>query len=377
MALAAARRLGRDRGGLVRRGRRAARTAAPIAGPLGAARVALRVAALLAGVGAALVAPAPAVAQTTLGGQRVGTSSGDFLKIGMGAKAVGLGESFIAIADDPSALYWNPAGIVQAEGRQVHFSHTAWFADVNIEYAAYVMPVPRLAGGVAGIQAAGLWTELDETTELSPDGTGRSFTYSDFVLGVGYARYFTDKFAFGANLKLFREDLGSEVGGGVVTTWLADVGTIYHVGIREMTFAVVITNFGPDLDPADGYDRISRTGGAPTVQETEFIGFAPPTAFKIGLSSRLYETEGLRGIGSIEMNRPGDNEETLKLGTEVLVRERLALRIGYDTNADELKLSGGAGLRVGRGARTGAVDYAFTHSENFGRIDRISLSVGF
>lgn len=345
-------------------------------GALGRARRAAAAAAVAASTLVAGLA-GPALAQTSLGGQRVGTSSGDFLRIGMGAKAAAMGESFVAVADDPSALHWNPAGIVQATGRRLLFSHTSWFADVDVEYLAFVMPMDRLAGGVVGVQVAGLSTDIEETTELEPDGTGRSFTYSDVIAGLGYARYFTDKFASGANVKILREDIASEVGGGVVTTWLADIGTIYHLGFRETNFAVVITNFGPDLDPSEGYDRVSRTSGFPRSQPTDLIGFAPPTAFKIGVSSALYTSDDLKGIGSLEMNRPGDNEETLKLGGEMVVRDRLSLRIGYDTNADELKFSGGAGLRVGRGERSGAVDYAFTQSDNFGRIDRIALSVAF
>jgi len=318
-----------------------------------------------------------AAAQTTLGGQRVGTSSGDFLKIGAGAKAVAMGEAFIAIADDPSALYWNPAGIALSDSRAILFSHTSWLTDVSVEYLAVVAPVPRLASGVAGVQMAGLSTELDETTELQPDGTGRSFSYSDLLIGVGYARYFTDKFAIGFNAKYLREDLGSEVGGGVVNTWLADLGTMYHVGFRDMNFAVAISNFGPEISPSDGYVRVNQSGGFTLTQDTDFIGFAPPTTFKIGLSSTVFESGDFHGVGSLEMNRPGDNAETLKLGGEVLFRERIAARAGYVANADELKFSGGVGFRMTRSARSAAVDYAFTDSESFGRIDRVALVVEF
>lgn len=342
---------------------------------LGGRLVRLRAACL--SIACVVAAAGAAQAQSSLGGQRVGTSSGNFLRIGMGPKAVAMGEAFVAVADDPSALYWNPAGLAGFQSRELMFSHTSWLSDLNVEYVAFVAPVPSLGNGVAGVQVAALWTEMDETTELQPDGTGRSFTYSDVLAGLGYARYFTDKFAFGANLKILREDLGSDVGGGLVTTWLADVGTMYHLGIGNINFAVVITNFGPDLDPDDGYERVDASGASAQTQETDYIGFAPPTAFKIGISSTLYETEDLRGVGSLEMNRPGDNAETLKLGGELLVRNRLSVRLGYDTNADDLNLSGGLGLRVQGGERSAQIDYAFTHSDNFGRLDRIALVVAF
>src|SRR5207248_6632854 len=57
-----------------------------------------------------LLASAPsAQAQFSLGNQRAGTSSGSFLKIGVGARATALGEAFVAVAHDAGALYWNPA----------------------------------------------------------------------------------------------------------------------------------------------------------------------------------------------------------------------------------------------------------------------------
>lgn len=327
---------------------------------------------------AALLAPARrAEAQADLGGQRVGTSSGDFLKIGAGAKAVGMGEAFVAIADDPSALYWNPAGIASADANAVMFSHTSWLTDVNVEYLAAVVPVPKLASGVAGIQVSGLSTDLVETTELAPDGTGRSFSYSDLLIGVGYARHFTDKFAIGGNLKYLREDLGSEVGGGVTNAWLADLGTMYHIGFRDMTFAVTITNFGPELQPSEGYVRTVDSGGSAVSQETEFLGFDPPTTFKLGFASTIFESEEFRGLGALEMNRPGDNAETVKLGGEILFRDMLAVRAGYDSNADELRFSAGAGVIITGDEIDAIVDYAFTDSESFGRVDRFALSVEF
>ena len=48
---------------------------------------------------------------TNLGGQRAGISTAQFLKIGVGSRATAMGESFVAIANDASALYWNPAGL--------------------------------------------------------------------------------------------------------------------------------------------------------------------------------------------------------------------------------------------------------------------------
>jgi len=56
-----------------------------------------------------------------LGSQRAGTAMGQFLKIGVGGRAASMGEAFVAVANDASALYWNPAGITQLEKKASHF----------------------------------------------------------------------------------------------------------------------------------------------------------------------------------------------------------------------------------------------------------------
>ena len=66
-----------------------------------------------------------------LGSQRAGTAMGQFLKIGVGGRAASMGEAFVAVANDASALYWNPAGITQLEKNQVIFSRTNWPVDVR------------------------------------------------------------------------------------------------------------------------------------------------------------------------------------------------------------------------------------------------------
>ena len=67
---------------------------------------------------------AGAAAAQGVGSQRVGTSGGNFLKIGIGARAVGMGEAFVAVANDPSAIYWNSAGVASLIRSELAVSHT-------------------------------------------------------------------------------------------------------------------------------------------------------------------------------------------------------------------------------------------------------------
>jgi hypothetical protein len=315
-----------------------------------------------------------APAATDLGGERIATNAGAFLKIGVGAKAVGLGEAFTAVADDPSALFWNPAGITNLPRREAYVSHTEWVADIGYDYAAYVTPLPYFGGISAGIQAGTLRTEMMETTEYQPYGTGREFTYSDLFLGVAAARMFTDKLAIGFGFKYIRENYGAAIDGPVVNTWCADFGTYYRIGARDAVFAVTLLNFGPSWRPSGNY--VEYAGDA-YGQERGFEDFAPPTSFRAAFSGMIWENGDFRQIGVLEMSRPPDNSESYKIATEVVYRKTLAIRTGYDLTADEFKWSGGMGLLLETGGLSERIDYAFTESEFLGRVDRISAGVGF
>src|SRR2546425_1036113 len=226
---------------------------------------------------AVLAAAPPARAQFSLGQQRAGTSSGTFLRIGVGARAIGLGESFVAVANDPSAIYWNPAGLASLQRQEVALSHVGWPGDVNYEHVAYVLPVRRLGGSLA-FQLGVLSTEIDETTELQPFGTGRSFFYSDLVVGGAYARRWTDKLLVGAGVKYVREDLGSEVGGPTTNATLVDIGSIYYLGYGSVRIATSLSNFGPELRP--GGQFVSPITG----EVRSYDAFDPPVVFRYGIA---------------------------------------------------------------------------------------------
>ena len=318
----------------------------------------------------ALGAAAPARAQFTLGQQRAGTSSGTFLKIAVGARATALGESFVAVANDPTAIYWNPAGLASMQRQEVSFSHVEWPADIRYEHAAYVMPVRRLGGSLA-FQLGVLSTEIQETSELQPFGTGRSFFYSDVLFGAAYARRWTDKLLIGAGLKYLHEDLGSDVGGPTTAAMLFDIGSIYYLGYGSVRIATSLSNFGSQLKPSGHY--VSPYSG----ETRSYDGFDSPTMFRYGLAFEAIERADQRLTYSLEIDQPADNQQVIKSGLEWGWKRMFALRGGYNFNADALKLSTGAGFSGGIGPMQGSLDYAYTDGGALGAVHRMSLGVRF
>jgi hypothetical protein len=315
--------------------------------------------------------PVPAArAQVALGGQRAGTASGTFLEIGVGARAVGLGESFVAIANDPSAIYWNPAGLASLQRREVAESHVDWPADVHYDHVTLVLPSRRLGGSLA-LQFGLLATQIHETTELDPFGTGRDFWYSDMVVGAAFARRWTDKLLVGAGVKYMREDLGSQVGGPVTKAVLFDMGSIYYLGIGSVRIATSLTNFGSELKPSGSF--VSPYSG----EVRQYDGFDPPLMFRYGVAFEPIENAQQRVTTSFEVDQPADNSQLLKAGVEWTYRRQFALRTGYNFGADELKYSAGAGFNTNFGTLHGTLDYAYTNGGFLGAIQRVSLGMRF
>lgn len=304
----------------------------------------------------------PAWAQIPrLGGNKVATSSAQFLKIGVGARAVSMGESFVAIADDPSTLFWNPAGAALVPGRTLFFTHTDWAVDFDYDYGAYIHDLPNI--GRLGISFGALYTDdMPVTDEYHPLGTGEYFSYSDFFMGLTFAKALTDRFAMGTTFKYFQEDLADLT----TNSWVVDLGTHYHTGFKTIRFAVSIVNFGPNLKP---------DGQGPDGDDYE--DFSPPTIFRFGMAFEPWQNEVHRLTTTMQVNHPVDNAEDINLGLEYWWQAMFALRGGYRTGADEGGLSAGTGIVVNPGIFRVVVDYGYSDFGRLGAIHRVSLGLGF
>ena len=301
-----------------------------------------------------------------LGGQRRGTSSLQFLKIGNGARGTGMGETFVAVSDDISALYWNPAGLVQFKENGVTFSHTLWFVDTQLQFFGAVY---HFGGSNAvGLSVASLRTDdMKVTTEVQPNGTGEYFRFSDIAIGLSFARQMTDQFSFGATVKYIEETLGALKMRGVV----GDLGTFYRTGLGTSRFAVLISNFGAQISPSGSVNLI---GGRVA---DSFQKFPPPTLFRIGFAIEPILTGTNRLTTSIQLNSPNDNSENVSIGAEYSYKEMLFLRGGYKFNVDAENYSFGAGLRVPISFAKTELDYSISNFKDLGFAQRFSINLLF
>ena len=305
-----------------------------------------------------------------LGGQRTGISSAQFLKIGIGSRALGMGASYVAVANDAEALYWNPAGISQFSKPALFFSHTEWLVDVKLEYAGAVYHLNSVNSIGAAITF--LHTdEMKETTVFQPFGTGRYFNFSDFLIALSYARNMTEKFSFGLSVKFMQENLAELT----MRSVLFDLGTYYKTGWKSIRFAVAVSNFGADMKPTGTIEDTNLNNE--NVEISSFQSFSPPTVFRIGVAWEILDNDQHKVTNSVQLNHPNDNRENINLGLEYWWNDLFALRGGYVTARTEEDFSVGFGIHAPITMADFRLDYAFSNFRRLGNVNRFSLQLLF
>ena len=305
-----------------------------------------------------VLAPGIAVAADVF--EKVGTFDGQFLKIQVGARAAGMGGAFVAVADDPSAVFWNAAGLarIDPEKSELQFHHANWPADLRFDQITYVFHVKRIPGALGVSVRALSMDPMVETTAYQPDpnqGTGNTFDAGMMTAGLTYARSFTDKFSAGVTGNFVHEglaDLSQQ-------TFTFDVGTLYDVGVVGMKIGMGISNIGSQIQFIDRQARI-------------------PAIFRVGTSATLMQSADQKLVGSFEFSHPPDNSERLNVGAEYSFKKYMFLRGGYGFNYDAEGLGAGVGFHFPVSvAGMADFDYSYTDMLDLGAAHRFSLRFEF
>ncbi|UCE20266.1 MAG: PorV/PorQ family protein [Gemmatimonadota bacterium] len=316
---------------------------------------------------------------------KVGTSGAQFLKIGIGARAVAMSEAYVAVANDASAIFWNPAGLVLVEKNDVHLSHTEWVADIGLQAAGFAKTLEGI--GTVGLSFCYLGSgDMNVTTVEQPQGTGEKFSYSDLMLGVSFARWLTDKFAVGGNVKIVREDFGVDNPATdermATSVWGVDIGTLYFTGYKSLRMGMSIQNFGPELSPPgeveDFFGFDPGEGEFVTEEATGYRKYHMPLTFRVGLAMDLLDTEEHFLTACVEADHPNDNMERLNMGAEYWLMDLIAFRAGYMARHDSQTVSFGAGFKFDISDLGDVrIDYAYSDLGILEGVHRFSMGVGF
>jgi hypothetical protein len=303
---------------------------------------------LLALLVLSLLTPRPAAAQ----------ESAAFLKIGVGARATGMGGAATAVADDATAIYWNPAGLSGLTRRSVDATQADLFANTRYDFLGYAQPTPY---GTLGAAAQYLSQGALSGRSVSGAPTG-NYGASDAAADVSYAAKIPalPGLGLGGTAKYIRSGIADVS----AQSFALDAGARYvppGSGADGASFGLAVQNMGPGL---------------------KFLAQTAPLPLTVAAGAAYRLPFGLL-LALDYKYRPYDHPGELSVGAECLLVSTFALRAGYDSDTVSSEgetgfaaLSGftaGFGLKV----RGFVVDYSMAPMGQLGNVQQLSLGAGF
>ncbi|MEX1139590.1 MAG: PorV/PorQ family protein, partial [Bacteroidota bacterium] len=287
---------------------------------------------------------------------KAGTTAAKFLSIPVGARALAMGGAFAAVADDASAIYWNPAGISGITQNEAILSHSRWIAGISFNFAGFVLPLGDNQS--LGISLTSLsMGEMERTTETQPDGTGEFFSAGSVALGITYARNLTEWFSIGGTVKYVSEHIWNSTATGIAV----DIGTLFVTPFPGLKFGAGISNFGEKLQ-MNGDDLLvqkdisQNAGNNPNINANLSTDrFDMPLNLRIGFAYEAMKSEEQSLILVVDASHPSDNSESINLGGEYTVLSGLlSVRGGYKglgmtESEEQYTLGGGVMYDVAEG----------------------------
>ena len=303
----------------------------------------------------------------------VGTAVAQFLEIGVGARATGMGEAFTVMADNAEAAFWNPAGLADIEDYNLFTSYNQWPAGISIGGVAIAKTLPGI--GTFAVNSVYLMTDdMEITTINQPEGTGETFSINNYSLGLSFSRYLTDKVSIGITNKIVHEDYYNHG----YTTWALDLGTIYRTDFRGLKLGMSILHFAPEIQFDGSYIDFSDPKSYEAEEERDFEEYSLPINFRVGASINLLEMPDHKVVMAADMIHPNNNIEQYNAGVEYCMKNMIFLRTGYKLSADE------GGFAVGGGAKLSLmnnfnimINYSYADMGVLNGINRFSINLLF
>lgn len=305
---------------------------------------------ILLGTVLLLLAGQPAVAASAF--------AGEFLALGAGARSLALGNAYVALADDATAGYWNPAGLAHLRKRQIHLMHADRYGGmVSHDYVAFGGAWHDVHGLAVSLVRVGVddipYTELEDPGRpLGPANrpiVASTHTSADYALYLSYGRHLHRRLSVGASVKgIYRtvdpysaRGIGLDVGAGLRLHPAIRLAVV----VRDLTTTPIVWN-------TDSTDRIQPS-----------------------LLTGVSCTSGLAGgqLAVLMAARAGGDAADagdatpLHAGVEFAYRQ-IALRAG----AQEGRLSLGIGLRPHSRFE---LDLAYAQHDNLESIQQVSAVI--
>ena len=288
--------------------------------------------------------------------------AGAFLRLGAGSRALAMGDAFVALAEDATAGYCNPAGLSQLKSNQLLLQHSERFAGVvKNDLIAVVIPgkaeqsfgVSLFRIGVNDIK----YTKLKDPTKPLDLSQNRPYvskrvSATDWALYLSFGHRIRSGFSAGSSLKLILRKLGGNTAFG----YGIDLGFLY----RPLPALSIGANFSDLFCTPVRWD----TGAGDVITPSARVGLACfwPVALLRGELTSAFELKAEKESDRYDLN--------FSSGVEYRFRNLLALRLG----SQQGRVTAGAGLRIYNRLD---IDYAFLQHEDLNNSHRVSIAAQF
>jgi hypothetical protein len=267
-----------------------------------------------------------------------------FLKLGIGAKSIAMGEAFTAVGNDHSAFFYNPATSRTSQTNEVMLMHKEWIEETSTEYLGATIIGQDLHYGFSMLSTS----ITDIPVRTMPGDAQGTFSSRNFAIGLSASFSLTENIDAGITGKLLYEKIFIDEASG----YGIDAGVLYKMN-DYWYFGASLLNIG-------------------SMNELRSEPSKLPTTFRVGTSHVYSLSSEFSALGAADILKTlGDDLIHANAGVEVMYNSLLAVRAGYQTGYEFKSYSTGFGVQYG----IIKFDYAFVpFTEAFTSTHTFSLS---
>ncbi|MFA5778748.1 MAG: PorV/PorQ family protein [Elusimicrobiota bacterium] len=281
-----------------------------------------------------------------------GGQAGQFLSWGAGARALAMGKAFLAVSDDASATYWNPAGLTQLERKEFTGLYAKLWYDTAYSFISYAHPTTKM--GVFGISLVSLTSEKFEKVAIERNPAGDVVDFK--TLG-----FFSD--AQTAYVGSYAKDLSKKLAFGASAKYVSHVIDVYKVAFITSDVALMMTDVYPKFKLAIAVQNMLSFKLGDT--DDEF-----PIILKLGAAYKALKD---KLIVALDIEKGMRASMNYHLGAEYWAMDYVAARFGFDVGDDGIReTTGGLGGKY----KDYSLDLAMAFHE-LGSSTRVSASWKF
>jgi hypothetical protein len=326
---------------------------------------------------------------------RVGTTSANFLELGIGSAGCAMGEAYVSVTRDLSSVYWNPAGLSYMSMNEVQFAYQPWIADINLSYAGAAIILPRYGTFALSFTSMN-FGRTDVTTLEMQEGTGESYSAMDLTVVFSYARKLAEWFGFGSSIKYIRSGIWHMSASAAAVDLGVMINTAFFSpdGNREngLSIGMSISNYGTKMK-YDGMDLLQPIDISPDEQgnfkdvegQYRLQSWELPLIFRVGVSMIPFKTTNHQLCLAADALHPNNNSESINCGGEYCVTlpgtAKFFLRAGYHglfMDSSEYGMTYGGGIHWAlMNNKELKVDYAYKSIGLLGNYSMFTIGVTF